>query len=125
MTLALGFEILLAFLLLVTVFYCWRLDRRLNALRNGQDGMREAVTDLIKATSQAEACIQGLRDTAGQSSVELDARITKAQKLAADLQRLSRQSRLASPSIKSVPRASNTSAAPRTPGLMDRLREAG
>ncbi len=125
MTLALGFEILLAFLLLVTVFYCWRLDRRLNALRNGQDGMREAVTDLIKATSQAEACIQGLRDTAGQSSVELDARITKAQKLAADLQRLSRQSRLADPSIKPVPRASNTSAAPRTPGLMDRLREAG
>ncbi len=125
MTLALGFEILLAFLLLVTVFYCWRLDRRLNALRNGQDGMREAVTDLIKATSQAEACIQGLRDTAGQSSVELDARITKAQKLAADLQRLSRQSRLAGPSIKPVPRASNTSAAPRTPGLMDRLREAG
>jgi len=125
MTLALGFEILLALLLLVTVFYCWRLDRRLNALRNGQDGMREAVTDLIKATSQAEACIQGLRDTAGQSSVELDARITKAQKLAADLQRLSRQSRLAGPSIKPVLRASNTSAAPRTPGLMDRLREAG
>ncbi|MDQ7017863.1 MAG: DUF6468 domain-containing protein [Robiginitomaculum sp.] len=125
MTLALGFEILLAFLLLVTVFYCWRLDRRLNALRNGQDGMREAVTDLIKATSQAEACIQGLRDTAGQSSVELDARITKAQKLAADLQRLSRQSRLTSPPVNSMPRASNTSAAPRTPGLMDRLREAG
>jgi Domain of unknown function (DUF6468) len=125
MTLALGFEILLAVLLLVTVFYCWRLDRRLNALRNGQDGMREAVADLIKATSQAEACIQGLRDTAGQSSVELDARITKAQKLAADLQRLGRQNRLAGTPVKPVSRASNSSVAPRTPGLMDRLREAG
>jgi len=125
MTLALGFEILLAVLLLVTVFYCWRLDRRLNALRNGQDGMREAVADLIKATSQAEVCIQGLRDTAGQSSVELEARINKAQKLAADLQRLGRQNRLDNASVKPLARASNSSTAPRSPGLMDRLREAG
>ncbi len=120
MTLTLGLEILLALLLLVTVFYCWRLDRRLNALRNGQDGMREAVQDLITATEQAQSCIAGLRETANQSSTELDARIHSAQRLAADLQRLGRQGQVATPI-----NASNSSTPPQRSGLLDRLRETG
>jgi hypothetical protein len=127
MTLAFGFEILLAVLLLVTVFYCWRLDKRLNALRTGQDGMRDAVTELIKATTHAEACIAGLRQSATQSGSELDARIKGAQKMAADLQRLTRQSTV----IKPAPHLSPVNTPQSTPqehaqgGLLDRLRKAG
>jgi Domain of unknown function (DUF6468) len=120
MTLALGFEVLLAVLLGVTVFFCWRLDRRLNALRTGQNNMRDAVHDLIKATDQAQACIVGLRETAGQSSLELDERINQAEKLSADLQRLGQQARLHTPA-----RTKFASTTPKRAGLMDRLREAG
>ncbi|PHS21964.1 MAG: hypothetical protein COA84_14490 [Robiginitomaculum sp.] len=127
MTLAFGFEILLAVLLLVTVFYCWRLDTRLNALRTGQDGMRDAVTELIKATTHAEACIAGLRQSATQSGSALDERIKNAQKIAADLQRLTRQSAINSPAPSLTP-VSTTHNAPQTHpqgGLLDRLRKAG
>ncbi len=120
MTLSLGLEGLLAILLLVTVFYCWRLDGRLNALRQGQNGMREAIMELIQATQKAEACIEGLRATAGQSGAELDASIHSAQKLAADLQRLGRNA-----NDHARPMASNVSPSPRGGGLLDRLREAG
>ncbi len=120
MTLALGFEALLALLLLLTVFYCWRLDRRLNALRNGQDGMRDAVQDLINATAKAETCILALRETTGQSSTELDERITSGRKLAAHLQQLTRQSRNATPTT-----SDNASIVPPRTSLMDRLREVG
>ncbi len=123
MTLAFGFEILLAVLLLVTVFYCWRLDKRLNALRTGQDGMRDAVKDLIKATTHAEACIAGLRQSATQSGAELDARIKSAQKMAADLQRLTRQSTVNKPAPHLTPVSTPQEHA--QGGLLDRLRKAG
>ncbi len=134
MTLALGFEALLAVLLLLTVFYCWRLDRRLNALRQGQDGMRSAVQDLVNATIKAETCIQGLRANANESGKELDSRITSARRLAADLQRMERHARSQMPS---QPNSINTHNSPslgggiagatgaRRSSLMDRLREAG
>ena len=127
MTLAFGFEILLAVLLLVTVFYCWRLDKRLNALRTGQDGMRNAVTELIKATTHAEACIAGLRQNATQSGSELDARIKSAQKVAADLQRLSRQSATHKPvsHLSPVPPSQSPPLEHTQGGLLDRLRKAG
>ncbi len=120
MTIALGFEALLAILLLLTVFYCWRLDRRLNALRNGQDGMRDAVQDLLNATAKAQACILALREATGQSSIELDERIVSAKKLAADLQRMSRQPHTRAPNQPNV-----SDITPRHSGLMDRLRKAG
>jgi len=128
MTLALGFEILLALLLLVTVFYCWRLDKRLNALRTGQDGMRDAVTELIKATTHAETCIAGLRQSASQSGNALDERIKNAQKLAADLQRLTRQSAVSRPSPRLTPVNAAQDASQKTQapgGLLDRLRKTG
>ena len=38
----LGIEIVLALMLAACLFYFWRLDQKLSALRNGQDGIRAA-----------------------------------------------------------------------------------
>lgn len=59
--LALGLDAFLIALLLVALALFWRLEQRLNALRNGQDGMREATRELIEATTKAEMAIRNLR----------------------------------------------------------------
>ena len=39
----LGLESALALLLCIVLFFAWRLDRKLAALRDGQDGIRAAA----------------------------------------------------------------------------------
>jgi len=79
MTMAL--EGLLAVLLIACLVYCWRLDRRLSALRNGQDGVREAAGDLLQAVAQAETAVRTLRATAQDAGRDLQARIDAARML--------------------------------------------
>lgn len=79
---SLALEGLLACLLVACLFYCWRLDQRLNALRKGQDGLREAARELSETVAQAEAAIRGLRATANDAGRDLQARIDEAKALA-------------------------------------------
>lgn len=78
---ALGLESLLAVLLCACLFYCWRLDRKLSALRTGQDGVRAAASELMQATMQAEAAVRTLRATAQEAGRDLQARIDDARGL--------------------------------------------
>ncbi|NWG53554.1 MAG: hypothetical protein HXY28_07535 [Hydrogenophilaceae bacterium] len=80
MTMAL--EGLLALLLAACLLYCWRLDRKLAALRNGQDGVREAAGELLQAVAQAENAVRTLRATAQDAGRDLQARIDQARTLA-------------------------------------------
>lgn len=57
-------ELVLAAMLAACLFYFWRLDRKLAALRNGQDGVRAAAAELAQATAQAEAAVRAMRLTA-------------------------------------------------------------
>jgi hypothetical protein len=75
---ALMLEIVLAVMLGACLFYFWRLDRKLTALRNGQDGVRAAATELMQATAQAEAAVRALRLTAQDSARDLQSRINDA-----------------------------------------------
>ena len=68
----------LALLLGACLFYCWRLDRRLAALRNGQDGIREAARELNASVAAAEAAIRNLRATAHEAGRDLQGRIDTA-----------------------------------------------
>lgn len=77
----LGLEILLAVLLAACLFYCWRLERKLSALRNGQDGVRQAAVELVQAVTQAETAIRSLRGTAQEAGRDLQARIDTARAL--------------------------------------------
>ena len=74
----LGIEIVLAVLLAACLFYFWRLDRKLTALRSGQDGALAAAAELAQATAQAEAAVRSLRLTAQEAGRDLQARINDA-----------------------------------------------
>jgi hypothetical protein len=74
----LAIEILLVVLLAACLYSFWRLDRKLAALRSGQDGVRAAAVELTQATAQAEAAVRGLRMTAQEAGRDLQARINDA-----------------------------------------------
>jgi hypothetical protein len=75
---AIALEIVLVLLLAACLFFFWRLDRKLAALRTGQDGVLAAAAELAQATSQAEAAVRALRATAQESGRDLQARINDA-----------------------------------------------
>ncbi|MGE0046310.1 MAG: DUF6468 domain-containing protein [Hyphomonadaceae bacterium] len=74
-------EGLLAFLMLACLFYCWRLERKLSALRSGQDGIRQAAAELVQAVAQAENAVRTLRASAQETGRDLQARIDTARAL--------------------------------------------
>jgi F0F1-type ATP synthase membrane subunit b/b' len=71
-------EVVLALMLAACLYYFWRLDRRLNALRSGQDGVLKAAAELAQATAQAEAAVRSLRATASEAGRDLQSRINDA-----------------------------------------------
>ena len=85
LTLASGLELALSVLLALTLVYCIVLERRLAALRNGQDGIRKTFNDLNTAITAAAASIRALKTAAGEAAEELDGRLSKARALADEL----------------------------------------
>jgi Domain of unknown function (DUF6468) len=81
----LALELALGILLAACLFYCWRLDRKLSALRAGQDGIREAARELNASVSAAENAIKSLRQTAHESGRDLQGRIDTASAIAEKL----------------------------------------
>lgn len=71
-------ELVLAAMLAACLFYFWRLDRKLAALRTGQDGIRAAAAELVEATQKAEVAVRALRATAQDTGRDLQARINDA-----------------------------------------------
>jgi hypothetical protein len=76
--LSLILEGVLALLLAACLFYCWRLERKLSTLREGQDGIRAAAQELNHAVQRAEGAIRALRITADDAGRDLQARIETA-----------------------------------------------
>jgi len=74
----LAIELVLAIMLGACLFYFWRLDRNLKALRSGQDGALRAAAELAQATAQAESAVRTLRVTAQEAGRDLQARINDA-----------------------------------------------
>lgn len=88
---ALVFEGLVAALLLVAVIMCWRVDRRLGALKKGQDGVQSSVIALNEATDRARASLASLERATTQSGEVLEKRVAEARKLADELRLMSGQ----------------------------------
>lgn len=78
-------EGLVAVLLVVTVGYCAVLDRRLRALRSGQDGLRSLIEALDGATARAQESVAALRGSSEVVGRTLDERVTRARGLADEL----------------------------------------
>ncbi|WP_300532118.1 DUF6468 domain-containing protein [Maricaulis sp.] len=79
------FEGAVAALLLVAIIMCWRVDRRLNALKSGQDGVRESVIQLNDATDRARASLVALERATTESADVLEQRVREARKLSDEL----------------------------------------
>src|SRR5208282_1859480 len=78
MNLALTVEIALTVLLAATLVYCALLERRLAALRKGQDGFRETIGELNAAIGSASASMRLLKTAAASAAETLDERVARA-----------------------------------------------
>jgi hypothetical protein len=72
-------------LLAVTIFYAFRLERRLANMRNAQTALAEVIGELNTAAARAEAGIHGLKGAAASSGQTLDEKIKRARALADEL----------------------------------------
>jgi len=72
--LELGLEILLA----LTLCYCVILERRLAAVRKGQEGLSRTIGELNMAISGAGASLRALKAAAGEAAQTLDERLKRA-----------------------------------------------
>ena len=72
--LELGLEVLLAF----TLGYCVVLERRLAAVRKGQEGLKRHIGELNMAIAGAGASLRALKSAAGEAAQTLDERLKRA-----------------------------------------------
>jgi hypothetical protein len=84
-TLATGLELALTILLAFTLIYCVVLERRLAALRSGQDGLKATIGELNAAIATAGASMRTLKTSAAEAGDLLDGRLGKARALADEL----------------------------------------
>jgi ABC-type transporter Mla subunit MlaD len=85
MLLSMGLELLLSILLAATLVYCIVLERRLAAVRKGQDGLRRMIGDLNGAIAGAGASIRALKSAAADAADTLDDRLKRARALSDEL----------------------------------------
>jgi chromosome segregation ATPase len=82
-------EATLAALLIATIFFCARLEKRIRALRNDQAGLAGTITALNSAIGAAQASLAGLRNTAKEADEKLSRNVGAARALADELALLS------------------------------------
>ena len=85
MNISLIVEIALSALLLATIVYCAILERRLSALRKGQEGLKDTITQLNQAIVAAGSSMRMLKATAASTAEALDERISRGRSLADEL----------------------------------------
>ena len=95
-------DLLLIGLIIAAIMYGLRLEKKLRALREGQDGFVQAVSELNIAAGRAEAALSELR-AAGEETDLLHERIVAARTLKAELEGLVARGRTASPTPVAPP----------------------
>jgi hypothetical protein len=78
MTLTFIAELLLEVLLAATLCYCIVLERRLAAVRKGQEGLKTHIGELNMAIAGAGASLRALKAAAGEAAQTLDERLKRA-----------------------------------------------
>ena len=71
-------EIALEILLAATLCYCIVLERRLAAVRKGQEGLSRTIGELNMAIAGAGASLRALKSAAGEAAQTLDERLKRA-----------------------------------------------
>src|ERR1700742_1343048 len=111
-------ELTLIALLAATLVYCALLERRLSALRKGQDGLKHTIQELNAAIVSAGASMRALKAAASDAAATLDTRIANGRGLADELSLLTASGERIADRIANAP--SQTSAI-HPAALMNRL----
>jgi len=85
MTIAFALELTLTALLAATLVYCIVLERRLAAVRKGQEGLKTMIGELDAAISGAGASLRALKSAAAHAAETLDDRLKRGRALADEL----------------------------------------
>ena len=137
MSFGLMIELLVAVLLMVTIGYCYTLNRRLERLRADEQSLKGTIAELITATEIAERAVSELKRAAHENDATLGERVRAAERCCVELERqvsagdivLTRLSRVvvAARSLQDVPSAATApnpkAVAAAARSFADRLRE--
>jgi len=116
-TLGLAVELALTGLLAITLVYCIVLERRLAAVRKGQNSIKAVIGELDTAITNAGASIRSLKATTAGAAEQLDARLKGARAVIDELSLLTASGdRIA----QRLDRAADESASQRTAQRFDR-----
>lgn len=85
MNISLIVEIALTVLLAATLVYCAILERKLSALRKGQDGLKSTIGELNDAIVSAGASMRMLKTAAAGAAETLDERMGRARAIIDEL----------------------------------------
>jgi chromosome segregation ATPase len=85
MSIALLVDAVVIVLLIATMTYCTRLEKRLKALRSGQDGLRDVIAGLDRATDRAQESLAQLKSLGGTTAEDLKAERERAESLLDEL----------------------------------------
>jgi hypothetical protein len=77
-TLSLAIELALSALLVATLIYCALLERRLRAVRQGQENLKSTIGDLNASLATAGASLRALQAAAGSVGETLDRKLSVA-----------------------------------------------
>jgi chromosome segregation ATPase len=78
-------ESFVAVLLMLTIGYCWQLNRRLERLRSSEAEMRKIVAELVTTTEAAERAVSNLRSAIGDCDTTLRDKLERAEQLSTDM----------------------------------------
>ena len=137
MSFGLMIEILVAILLMLTIGYCYTLNRRLERLRADEQSLKATIGELVTATEIAERAVGELKRAAHENDATLGERVRSAERSCVELDRqisaadvvLTRLSRVvvAARSLHDVPSAATApdpkAVAAAARSFADRLRE--
>lgn len=82
---SLVFQVATVIVALLAAGFAWRLDRRLNKMREGQDGMTRLVAELTESTMRAESAVRSLHAASQEAGTELESAIRRAREAAEEL----------------------------------------
>jgi septal ring factor EnvC (AmiA/AmiB activator) len=78
-------EVLVAFLLMLTIGYCAALNRRLTRLRADEQSLKATIAELVTATGSAERAVQEMKRAAHECEDTLGERIRSAEQRCTEL----------------------------------------
>ena len=80
-------DVVVSFLLMLTIGYCILLNRRLKLLKADEQSLRATISELVTATQIAERAIGGLKLTVHECDMGLGERLRKAERITIEIDR--------------------------------------